>query len=289
VQFCLFGIRQSAIGIAVCCLLLFGIRPSAFAISVDFDIQPRVLTLGEAAICSFTIRDGGDAPPPSMPALRGFDISAAGTEQNLSIVNGRQDFSITHRFRLVPRETGKFTIGPFQYSAGGQTIDLPAIEVQVIAPGTAASSSSGQPTQWSDLVFARLTTERPSVFNQESFDLVLSIYFRGVNIDRNISLMNMPATGIALQPFQELQSSREVVNNEVYDVRRFRCRASALSSGTFRLEPTLRVSILTQRDRRARRDPFFGDSVFENIFGRGYEAHPVDVVAHPLELSLIHI
>jgi hypothetical protein len=260
-----------------CLLVLLTTAPWAAAVDVEFDVQPRVLQLGESATCRITIHGAGNAPAPSLPPIPGFQVQSAGVEQNFSFGTGGQGLSITHNFRLVPQQAGRFTIGPFKYQAGGQEFDLPAVSVEVTAGG-----APGQPqaTKWSDLLFSRLTSERTDVFTQESFDITLAIYSSRLNLDRNIGLDDLESTGLALQPFGELPVTREAISNQVFEVRRFRTRATALTAGTFKLAPTVRVAVLVQGQRRPR-------SIFdEMMFFGNVEAQQVQMSVAPLEITV---
>ncbi|MFH0952764.1 MAG: BatD family protein [Verrucomicrobiota bacterium] len=265
-------------------LLVLGTWHSALGGSVEFDIQPRVLRVGEVAICSITVRDVDNPPAPALPPIQGFQISMAGTERSFSFGSAGKGSSVTFRYQFLPLQTGKFTIGPFAYTLQGQTENLPAIELQVLAPESAAPSAQGAQPEWSELLFAEVSVGETNIYSQQVFDLKFSIFSRGLNLAGDMSLLNMPTAGLTLQPFQELPITREVVRNQIYDVRRFRCRAQALSAGTFKLAPTVRVGLLIPRERR--RDPFFGgfdDSFFDAFFGRT-QAKPVDLVPQPIEL-----
>ena len=93
----------------------------------------------------------------------------------------------------------------------------------------------------------------------------------------------MPPSGLSLQPFQELQGSREIVNNKAYDVRRFRAKAQALTAGTFKLEPTLQIPLLVQRQRRS--PSGFDSSFFDDFFGT-VRTQPVNITPKPLEIAV---
>ena len=251
--------------------------------SVEFDIQPRILRAGESATCMFTVRGVDNPPTPELPPVQGFRSSFAGTQQSYSFVNGQKDSSVTFTYQLVPVQTGKFTIGPFTYATPGQAFDLPAIDLEVVSPESPASPQGSAPPDSSELLFAVFSAETTNVYNQQVFDIVLSIYSQGLNLGNNISLMNMPSSGLSLQPFQELQGGRQIINNKVYDVRRFRAKVQALTAGTFRLEPTIQVPVLVQRERRG--PPGFDSSLFQDFFGM-VRTQPVHISPKPLEIQV---
>ena len=274
--------RKSNIALSVAALVLT-LAGVGWTASVDFDIQPRVLKVGEAATCNFTVRGIDNPPAPSLPPIQGFQTSFAGTQQSFSFVNGQQDSSVSFNYQLVPLQVGKFNVGPFTYTAQNQTFNLPALLVEVVSPEGAPSQEKAPPDS-SEPLFAAFTVGQTNLYNQQVFDIVLSIYSHGLNIGNNVSLMNMPSSGLSLQPFQELPGSREVVNNKVYDVRRFRAKAQALTAGTFKLEPTLQIPLLVQRDRR-RGPPGFDHFLFDDFFGT-VQTQPVNITPKPLEVKV---
>ena len=270
---------KSALPLAVMAWML---ACTGWTASVDFDIQPRALRIGEAATCTFTVRGISNPPTPGLPPIQGFQSSFAGTQQSYSFVNGQQDNSVTFTYQLVPIQVGNFSIGPFKYATQNQTFDLPAVALEVVPP-EGASAQGAAPQDTSELMFAVLSTGQTNVYNQQVFDIVLSIYSLGLNIGNNISLMNMPSSGLSLQPFQELQGGRQVINNKAYDVRRFRAKAQALTAGAFKLEPTLQVPLLVQRERRG--PPGFDGSFFDDFFGT-VRTQPVNITPKPLEITV---
>ena len=273
------------LALQVFALLMLSEKMGLAAPQVEYDITPRVLHVGEAASCSITVRGVDNPPTPGLPPMDGWQISMAGTEQSFSYGTAGSDSAITFRFRLVPVKTGTFTFGPFQYALGNNnTAELPAIEVRVLQPN---QQGVQQETSQADLLFAVLSSSSTNLYSQQVFDITLTVYAaQGVNVGRDIALLNMPSSGISLQQFQELGSSREVVNNSIYEIRRFRAKATALTAGTFRFAPTVRLSLLVPRQQR--RDPFserFGGTFFDDFFGR-HESQPVDVTPPPLEISV---
>lgn len=273
-------------GVLLALVFLMGPLGSALAASVEFDVQPRAIRIGEAAVCSLTVRGIDNPATPQLPAVAGLRITYSGTQQSFSMVNGQTDRSVTFTYQLVPLQAGRFTLGPFAYTAPAGTFDLPGITLEVLPPD--ASASAGDEAQeLSDLLFAVVSSSRTNLYNQQMFDLDLAVYSRGISLGGDVQLLNMPESGFRLQPFRELGSTREVVNNQIYDVRRFRARAQALTSGTFKIEPVLRVGIRTQRQRR-RQDPFgmFGDSFFDDFFGNT-QLVPQDVAPKPVTLAVL--
>ena len=244
---------------------------TAGAADISMDIQPRAIQLGEAAQLTITMSGRAQSAPPQLPGIPDFQILSGGTQTSMQIINGVQSASVSYTYQLLPTKTGHFTIGPFNYNDGGQSVQLPAIEIDVVS-GTGGSGAL------SDQLFGRLEASSTNLFHQQSFDLTFLVYSRGVNLDRSLRVDNMPTTGLKVQELRELGSGREVVNNQLYDVRRYRCRVTALTSGRFTLAPTLRLGLVTQRQRQ--------DDFFAAFFGNGMESRPYDLATEPLLLNI---
>ncbi len=253
-------------------------------VSVDMEIEPGVLAVGEQGELTVAVRGARRPVPPPLPAdVGGLQIRFSGSEQRVSIVNGRRDEALVYRYSVIALKEGEFRVGPIAYELDGQRLELPEITVPVV-PGAAAR---GGVRSLSDALFAELRAERTHPFVGESFDLVLSIYFRTVNLDRDLNLTGLPESGLQFQRWEELPAGREARNDRLYEVRRFRTRVRALAAGTYRLTPQLRVQLLIER-RERRRQPF--DDFFPGFpdlpgFGR-VERQPVDLPVSPLEIAV---
>lgn len=251
----------------VCVATLSSAWASAKDVSIQFDIQPRALRVGEAAVGSLTVRGVANPPVPNFPPVDGLQINLVGTERSFSLGSGGADAAFIFRYRVVPLRAGKFQIGPFTYQVEQHSVDLPAIQLHVVDPN---AQTTDEPSPES-LLFAVLEIFPTNLFSQQVFELALRVYAAdGINLGRDISLLNLPSAGLGFQPFHELGTERTVHNNRVYNVRRFTTKATALTSGSFTIAPTVRVQVIIPRERRRPRDPFFDgfDSIFDEFFGR---------------------
>lgn len=251
---------------------------AASAQQVLLDVQPRTLRLNETAMLKLTFVEITPPQSPALPEIPGFQVQYVGQETQFQFINGQRESRLSFNYRLQPLASGQFRLGPFTLNVNGRNFDFDAVMLEVLPPSS-SDPGSGE-VAMSDLVFARLNLPRTELYLQERFDVELSLYYRGVQLDRNIQLQNLPSTGLNLDEFQELGGSRENINGELYEVRRFRMRATAMTAGTFTLDPMVRVHVLVRRDQS--RDPFLG---FEAFFGR-YEAQPLVVPAEPLAVTI---
>jgi len=94
-------------------------------------------------------------------------------------------------------------------------------------------------------VSASLEADRQTVFQFETVRLTLSIYSRGQPIGKTLNLLSMPEKGdLELKGFEELPLRRWRDGVTLHEMRRFRSEAIALSPGSLRLSPVLRVKFL---------------------------------------------
>lgn len=255
---------------------------SAAEPSVAFDVQPRVLGVGETAMATIEIRNLSDAAVPALPDLPGFKVQAAGQEKRVNIVNGARDDFVVHRYALTATREGEHVVGPFRYEAGGRMFELSAVKLRVAA--SAAVPAGGAPAgDLTKAAFAAVTVEPGEVYVHERFTITISLYHRGVELDRNIELMNMPQSGLKLGQFAELGGGRKDVGGETYEVRSFRAEGRALTAGEISIAPTLRAGRIVRPTGRARpRHPiedFFGGGIFDRA-----ERRPLDLAAEPVKL-----
>ncbi|TAN35627.1 MAG: hypothetical protein EPN23_10645 [Verrucomicrobia bacterium] len=276
-------------GLLLVAALLLVRQTFAAAVSVDLDVQPRVLQLGEAAQATVTVHGERNPPPPPLGGLPDCDVSGPSVNSQVSIINGRMDQSVTFVYQLVPRRTGALKIGPINYKIGNQTLQLRALELTVGAPTATGTSGEKKDTALSDLFFARLDIMPTNLFQNQLFELQLSIFHREIRLDSSFSLLNWQPAGLSISAFRELPAQRVMLNGQVFEARQFRCQARALSAGPVHLAPTVRGALVVQRERQQRggpfNDPFFDRFFQDSLFNRA-ETRPVDIPTQPLEFSV---
>lgn len=276
-----YKLALTTIALVVCSF--FSTLPLVAELAVEFDISPKVLQIGEAAQCIIKVRGQDNPSIPRLPPIDGLQFSGPGrsVSKSLNIVNGKRqmDSSVTFTYRIMPMRPGVFSIGPYTYASKGETAQLPKTELRVVdRNGQTASNpeNSGTPP-----VFAELSTSATNVFHQQLFDLTISIYSRGLQMANDINLINMPESGLDIRQFRELRPDRVIIDQVVYDVRRYQAKVQALTAGKFNLSPTLQAGVLIE-SQRSRRRSFF-DSPFDSFFG-GPEVQRINLQPDPLQI-----
>lgn len=251
------------------------------AMSVQFDVNPKIIRIGERATANFTVEGIQNPSLPQLPPIDGIQMGQPHTSTSMSIVNGRGSTTYTVSYALVPLRAGDFTFGPYKYQSNGQVLDLPAVELKVLPP-RGASENGQQGADNAPTIFAKIETGRDAYFNQEVFDILFEVYYqRGLNVRSGLEIMNLPESGLILEGPVELQANPVQIGNNIYDVHRYRCKTHALTAGTFPLDLVLHVPVEIQREQQRRRG-FFD---FPDMFG-GRELQKVSVVPEPIDLVI---
>ena len=105
--------------------LVFAFALSARALDVSFDVQPRLLNLGETAQATLTFHGARSAPNVDFPPIDGLQIT--GTGQQMQFGTGGSQVSLT--YNLFAQKPGRFVIGPYQLDYNGEQIQIPAKKV----------------------------------------------------------------------------------------------------------------------------------------------------------------
>ena len=136
---------------------------------------------------------------------------------------------------------------------------------------TSLRAQSGGPS-----LSARLDTDRPTIYQGELFSLTLSIQSSGVRLGQSFNLQSWPpeAQMQKVTEFRELPIARQQSGNAIYEIRRFRCDARAVSSGPVQVAPILHVGIVT------RVNTFFGPQWTEA--DQAVAVQPLSLVFAPL-------
>ena len=257
---------------ALFALLFLGACP-ARATDVSFDVQPRLLNLGETAQATLTFHGVRSAPNIDFPAIPGLQIT--GTGQQMQFGTGGSQVSLT--YNLFPQKPGTHAIGPYTLDLNGEQIQIPQVTLEVRAPDGSADAANRE------MLFARLNLPEQPPYIHQVFDIVLGLYsLPNVELAREVNLLGgFPESGFVIGNFEELQTVREEVNGQFYNLRRFRAKARALTAGDFALQPALRVNVVDPGRRREPRDPF---GFFDPFSGPA--TTPVSLAIPPTNLAI---
>ena len=267
-------------------LVLLGALP-VFAQTVNVAIEKDTVYVGEPFIFQIQV-DGDDAPViPELGEIDGFLVESVGGQpnnsQSVTIVNGRvtQDVrrSYLHRFLLTPQRAGHLQIPSVTVTAQGKEFQTHPVDITVKEP------------QESDDFKLRLTLSKDRAYVGEPIMLTTTWYFRKNVRDPRFLLPILQTEGfqvMALQPGnpQAARDNQVSVNGAItlydqgkgtldgqeYGTLTIRHALTPRWPGTF-VFPEATVAFDAETGRQRTRTSRFGNSIFDDVFGRDRYAY----------------
>jgi hypothetical protein len=122
-------------------------------------------------------------------------------------------------------------------------------------------------------VVAEISVSKAQIYERETFFLTLTIKTSGVQIRKKLDLNGLPDKQRVdiFTPFESLPTQRTGDAHRMTEIHRYRCRARALTTGTIRIAPNLKL--VAMRRRRM-------------LIGSAWEEVPIKVDIAPLHLAV---
>ncbi|MCX8073914.1 MAG: BatD family protein [Candidatus Binatia bacterium] len=245
-------------------------QPAIAAIEVRATLQPPTVQAGEAALLSIEIAGAQDAPAPTIAATEGVRVEYIGPATQVTIINGRMQASVQHRYSVTAEKPGTYRLGPFTVLHGGQRYEAQAVTLHVAGRGQATSPYGGA---------LRLVVRVPRtrLYLREKVPVEVALYVGAVRAG-DLQYPSLPADGCALDRFQEPTQTQEEIDGVTYTVVRFASSLTPLRTGTLVLGPaTTRLNVYERR-----RGGFFDDPFFSQRRPVSLESEPVTLEVLPL-------
>lgn len=215
--------------------------------------------------------------------VAGLTVELAGSQNNVTMENGRVNTSIDIVYSLRPDQPGDFVIPALDVHAGTQVIKTQPVALKV-------ARDSGEQRPETELAFATITTTRAAAYLGELIPVQLTLY-----IDENASphIQNMPdlqGDGFTKQRFPQPQEKRQTKNGRGYRVLTFTTAIAATRAGKVTIGPSeIPMTVVTTARRGQKR----GRSLIEEMFGSDPFSSRVQkelkVVAPALELMIRNV
>jgi len=189
-----------------------------------------------------------------LPEIRGARIQSGGTNQSMSVINGKARTSVSRTWYLRVEAEGEFIIGPVVISAGGTECRTDPIKVMVTAPlppknippantgnrvpapsvgGDVGGGQSGQP---GDDIFLTLDTDFQEAWVGQQIILTFR-YWRRVQPWNNPSYKAPRTEGFWREDLGEEKNYRKAVQGRAYNVTEIRYSLFPTRSGELIVEP----------------------------------------------------
>ena len=245
-------------------LLSFLLTPALSAIgfgediSVTATVDKNSLTIEDILRLSIVIRGTQNTPPPELPSLPSFKVSAAGTSSSTQYINTQRSVSITHNYRLTPMKTGTMIIGPARVRINGKTYSTQPITIEI-----QKSSNNSTPRGKTAFVEASLSSKKAYIGEQLVYTFRL---FHRVDA-KNLNLkLPFDSKWFHKENLGEPKSYIRIINGIQYHVQELSMAIFPLMKGLVNIPASaIELDLLYKTQNRNRQDPlsqFFSDPFF---------------------------
>ncbi len=245
---------------------------------------------------TLTISVSGDVksiPQPQLPSLDNFTVYSAGRSHNFSYVNGRISTSETFNYILVPRKTGKFTIGPARIKLDGKTYQTTPIEITVVsgkssspppAPSEQRKGKLRKPQLHGKDLFIETKVDKKRAYVNEQITLTFRFY-QGVRLFNNPEYTPPSLTGFWSEDLPPKKQYYQVINGRQYYVQELKTALFPTSTGKLTIGPAELKCTVEDIDRFFSRDPF---SVFDrDLLSLFRQGKPQILRSEPIEIKVL--
>ena len=267
-------------------------------ISISADVDRRQIALDGQLMLTITVSGSmANIPQPTIPSLDGFTAYSSGRSQNLSIINGQVNSSVTFTYALVPNDTGDYTIGPFSIDYEGDIYSTDTIDVKVTprstpqpqAPSYAATDEyerqATSNTQQAKELFIETYVDKLRAYVNEQITLTFAFY-QAINLFENPRYSAPQATGFWTEDMPPQNKYYKMINGRKYLVTEIKTALFATSPGEFTIGSARLEATVEDVERFfSRRSPFdiFNDDPF-SMFRRG---KPIVLTTDPIIVEIL--
>ena len=247
----------TAIVILIC--IFFPIQSFSSDIQLTTSVDKNILTIEDSIELSINISGIRNPPIPKLPPLPQFIVRSTGTQSSTQIINSNMQVSTTHKYLLIPKGEGNFTIDSVVMNLSGSTYQSEPIKITIIKPNSIKSAENRS-------VYTETSISKSNPYINEQIVYTFKL-FRKIEA-RNLNLsMPYDESFFRKEDLGKAKHYSMVVNGVTYDVDEISIALFPTKIGESTIPPSMmeldlinRIQSNRQRDPFARffNDPFFG-------------------------------
>jgi hypothetical protein len=251
--------------------------PSQAAPSIDANIEPAQIALGESARLTILTSGSGTLSIP-LPVVAGLEFRVVGQTRQIQSINGMTIESTSTIIRVTPEVAGVFTIpGVTPKSppltlhvspAGSSSSNPSAPDVLPFVPGGSNAKGLGMTPDGS--AFVHLEIPKHEMYVGESVPVEIQVGMRdgfvaSLNGLPKLNSSDFTLNNLSRQPVH----AAKAIDGKPFTVYTWHSLLGAVKPGTFSLifETPLTVRIRTRPRQDSMLDDLLGDPFMQNIFG----------------------
>lgn len=250
-------LRPAAHGVLLLLLMMAAVPALAQSkFSCSAQVNRTSVPLGENVVLTVSAEgDVGWSVDFKLPDLQGVRLQSGGTNQSMSVINGKPRTSVSRTWYLTVETENDFTIGPVTITSSGGECTTKAMRIKVtpplppknIPPATTGNrvpataipdvgstgSQSGKP---GDDIFLTLDTDVDEAWAGQQVILTFR-YWRRIQPWNNPSYMAPRTEGFWREDLGSEKNYRKVVQGRAYNVTEIRYSLFPTRSGELIIEP----------------------------------------------------
>jgi hypothetical protein len=172
--------------VALAAALAMPVGALADDIEVGATVDRAVASVNDRIVLTITVMGTmRQVPAPKLPDLSdAFVVQSAGSSSNFSMVNGQVTSAKSWNYLLLPRSTGKFTIGAAEVEFGGSVYRTDPISVEVVEGSAQEQPAAAQERQASGVqsggreIFITTSVDKKRAYVDEQITLSFKFYRR---------------------------------------------------------------------------------------------------------------
>jgi hypothetical protein len=256
----------------LCLIVCLGWAVAARAeIVAELDRNP--ITEQETVTLILRLSQQSQGSSPDVTPLRhDFDVLSQNHSSQVSIINGQGNVTNEWRIVLFPKRAGELEVPPIQ--VGGEESQALSLTVKTVSGEASADEA----------LFLSAEISADSVYVQAQLIYTLRLYTRIQVRPQDFSELQLP--GMAVTKLGEDKLYETLRGEQRYTVLERRYAIFPESSGELEIPAQTFTGLLSDNRRRSPlNDPFFGNSVFDDLFTRN-QGKTVRVRSQPLTVQV---
>lgn len=256
-------------------------------INISASVDKNVVSLNDQITLQVVISGNIiNISQPNLPQLNDFQVYSAGRSQNISIINGEVNSSVTFTYILSPKRVGEFEIPPITLDYKGKTYQTAPIKIKV-EKGNISQQYQQIPQQKQNYpnkqkgLFVETFVDKKRVYVNEPLTLTFRFYTK-VNLLSQPQYSPPDITGFIKEDLPPQRNFYTTINGERYYVVEIKTALFPVSAGKLTIGSAMVKCVIEDFDA----DNFFSDDFFRRFFSQGKEvllkSEPIDVEVLPL-------
>ncbi|ODS31458.1 MAG: hypothetical protein SCARUB_03415 [Candidatus Scalindua rubra] len=265
-------------------------------IKVTASVDKTVVEKGAHLRFTVGVHGAFDTDQPQLPPLEGFSLMyGPSVSTQTKIVNNVVSVFRGFTYGLIPKEKGKFELGPVTLKYKGKTYKSNTVIIEVVDRTPFEGKIDKNRDRSKDIainkrIFVELITDKKEAYIYEQIIRSFKLYFqRGLPID---DLEYIPAStkSFLAEKLGEEKRYEEVRDGILYNVLELRTALFPLVTGNIEIPPAnFKCNILIRQHHKRNWDPFenfFDNSLFDEFLGRNEYRYPVERNTNSIKLKI---